>query len=324
MSDQDQTRGQMLLLFAVLLGVLLIVGAGALNLSAIASQERSGGMDTPTTTSEEVYAEVTTIGDATLRDVNCDPSITENDDRRERIRNQLETTYELLQVHLGQTETAVSYSIEIGQDAVTDGARVVQSAPGNVTSASGDPDWEPIQDASDVRELTMAAETLNELPTSTSFRVILETGTGDEVVIEIQRADNDSDNLEIGYTNAQGGQSEAFMPVSDPFLIDFVGGTVDKAHLPEYYPVEEIESVRIENGDAVDDVTYSMVATEDADISNNVQTAPSPVTTTSEEHTPSEPLTHPAIYQVMIEVETVGAHTQSSQTLVLGDSGGGR
>lgn len=316
---RSHARGQLLLVFAVLVAVLIISAAAALNLASIAVQERTGGVDTKTDLTEDVYAELTMVGETTVQDVNHDPSIKQGEERRGRVVDQLLDSYDLLQSQLGQAPTGGVFSVSVSGDDVTMGDRIVQEEPSNGTSEAGSADWEPIADSDGIRELTVVGEDVMSVSSSTPFRVILETAdeTHDDIVVELTRS---GDTLEIEYTNEAGEQAVSGVSAAEPFSIDYIGGTVNKGRLPGYAPTAAVESVRIENGDEIDEITYSMVA-DGAAISDEIQTGPSPVGDDPEEEEldPDEPLRHPAVYEVEIGATVTIEDVQNSQTIVLGE-----
>lgn len=314
--ERDSSRGQLLLLFAVLIGLLFIVGAGALNLSVIADQERAQGSETPTPAIEEVYTELTVVGDATLRDANRDPAIESADERRERIEAQLPAAFEVLQTQIGQTDRGVHYTTTIAPDGIRNGTRIIQAAPSDVTSTEGNEDWTPISGAGDVREIVLRSESLNATSESTPLRLTLTLSSGEEIIMEIESTE---DELTVNYSTAPDGETrEVTLPVSEPFVIDPIAGTIDKSNLPRYATADTITAVEVENGEAMTEATYSIVATDDADVAEDVQTAPSPIGE-NDAGERDEPLTHPAIYQVEVRLNTIGSASQTERTVVLGD-----
>ena len=320
----SSNRGQIIVFIAFVIALLMVTGVTVINTATISETQRASGPDLQSHDATDEYHNFIRESEQTIKSVNHDPTIDGSNKRNVAISSVEETAF-LYGIQSQQYGTAIQADIpDEGSTDVSDGTRVTQVLRSDVTSVDGDTDWVVVNNAENIRAVSMNIESVTDIQaTSTNpFEITLTESTGNSETISI--SDSPAANtFTVQYNSAVTGEQincDVTEQYGDSITLDFIAGKFLHRSCPEY-PIgdEPIESISISNGDRLENTRYSLVATDTGSETfgpmNEASSAPSVYPSDGdEEYNGQDPVRHPAVYSI-----DVGVRVSGHNTLVEGD-----
>lgn len=333
------TRGQLLLLAAVAIVIIILGMVTLLNTAAFTQLERADGVTDYDSDALGVLDNTETSVETSIRHANHeldDDRISDNQDRITRITAEIERLDDRLSNRFGGSGKQVTLSTP-DEEEYTEGIRIWQyphdelvvtetdegpTPPGEPPAELPDGNYGMFDNADSVRAFTVGVTGEN------LFNPGEDEGTieDDAFAIDFERDDGVADSVYI-YENPDesteiiieseetGEQCETIAVPSDPAEISFTHGTVDGTHCEALPGTEHITAVTIANGDNVE-AALDMVADVDeedinyldeTDFQDEVRDSP------TEDH--EDPEAHHAIYSVTVDVSVHTAQADYETTI---------
>jgi len=315
-STVQRSRGQVVLVTAVLLGILFI------SLTAIAYEASSTAdirAEGPTNYAAESDTQIQELGYAlttAIHNVNTDTGITDVGARTQAADNAITDTLTSQQASREFGLTTVSGTqVEYNPtgETVIEGTRVAQTEPALLTDSSGGANWDIIRNGGQTGKVTIRATGLTSGATtspSDRFTVILTGDTGDTYTVQAYTTGSGNTTLSYDGTGCTVGRSGVDRNGS-VVTIDYITGTVNGLSCPEYEPPQQITDVSIENGDQVEGTVTVLSRAENAQ-GPSIQQTQGPNSSTT------DPQAHHAIYAVPVEVTVTTEQTRVTRTIIVG------
>ena len=312
---KDDTRGQILLLAAVAIVLLVFSMVTILNTAAFTEQERSTGVDTRSVDVVHHLEQTEYSMEIAVRHANHDPDETDQSTRTTRlIGNNGE--FELLEQRLAERFASEGVNVIVHSDTatVTDGVRIWQSEYNELITTETDPGPTPPGDPpaelpQGTYGVVTGADNMRSFTIMATGEELEQPGSGNEFEVEFANHDDvfiyenpsDSSELIVSDTSSSGGQEYAVtVSTSEPARIAFTHGKLNDRKIPILPGTEDIESVTIKNGGNIS-AAFDMVVTGQDSIgfvqdnaNKNVQDSP--------DDEADELQAHDAVYSVTVEV----------------------
>lgn len=320
MTETDTTlqrsRGQVVLVTAVLLGILFI------SLTAIAYEASSTAdlrAEGPTNYAAESDTQIQELGYAlttAIHNVNTDTDITDVGARTQAADDAITDTLSSQQASRTFGLTTVSGTqgeYNPTGKTVIEGTRVAQTEPALLTTSSGGTSWDVIRDGGQTGKVTVRATGLTSGATTSPpdrFTVILTGDSGDTYTVRAYTTGSGNTTLSYDGTDCTVGKSGVDRNGS-VVTIDYIAGTVNGLSCPKYEPPQQITDVSIENGDQVEGTVTVIARSENAQ-GPSIQQTQGPNSSTT------DPQAHHAIYAVPVEVTVTTEQTRVTRTIIVG------
>lgn len=296
------SRGQALLLAAVMMIVLIIGSVTLLNQSAYTARERADTSGDGAAPAVLTMAEATSSLEATVAYANEDPSISSQADRI----SQIQTDTAVLERRLANQSARDGGAVVFDQSTqtFTRGTRIWQNELSTLEGPSGQTDWVVTTGAAGTRAFTIALTGAN-LSSSygTAFTVNLTYTDGSEQNLSIYRQ---ADDLII--EDESGAQCRHDLSTIGLARLGFSAGTINGQRCDVLPRTETINGIKFTNADDVEARLTAVINGGGAAVPTlAVELSPSTQTATPE--------AHEAIYSTTLTV-TVQTRTSTYTTTI--------
>lgn len=276
-------RGQLLLLSAVAILIVVIVGATIINTASFSQYEHAGGIEDDTEEVKDKLMSVEASVEGSIRHMNHDF------DRSSGFESIVESDLEGIETSLQEDFVHDGSDVSLNLDGVSEGVRIWRPAHGNLSKVdNGDVehDYEVVSNTDEVRAFSMS---VIDVDRNTDFVVRFNDPDIDDVTFNVS-----SD----GETNINGvcefGDPDS-IGEDDPLRISFVDGTINGVTCDPLPATNDIDTIEFENADTIEAGMNLVVENENANTDLEVNDRPTESVTHVE--------AHEAIYSAEIDVQ---------------------
>lgn len=313
----DRSRGQILLVTAVILALLFVGFIGTLYVGASTADERATGPHDYTSEAQNGVQTATYAMEDALLTANTDRTLTSQSDRETAATESVRAAATNLDAAGRFDGRIINVSLEDYSGTATPaGTRVVQNAEGNLSSNTGSGNWTVISGAEQTRQASVRVDPLS-LPTNASEATNI-TLVGDTTeTVGILRTGS---NVTLAHSNGRCNVGEIGLGIDNPrATADLIGGrltlttdgTTYGGSCTGYTPPENVERIEIENGNQTTG-TLGVVSLGTAVQGTNVTSTTTPPAAGAA----SEPTAHHVVYAVPVEL-TVATERTTTRRLVV-------
>jgi hypothetical protein len=314
--NSRRSKGQVVLVTAVLLGILFISLTAIAYEASSTADIRADGPPNYMSQSDTQIQEIAYALTSGIHSVNTDTSITDSSTRVQTTDDAIRDTLSSQRASREFSLTTVSgRQVEYTPtgETIIEGTRVAQTEPALLTASDGGESWQPISSGGQTGKLTIRATGLTRGSTtapSDRFTVILADDDGNAYTVRTYTTG--SGNTTLAYDGTECTITRSGVDRNGSVAtIDYIGGKVNGLSCPEYDPPQPITSVTIENGDQAEG-TFTAVARAENAQGPSVQQRSAPNASTP------DPQAHHAIYAVPIEVTVTTDQTRVTRTIIVG------
>lgn len=316
-SNNNRNRGQVLIISALLLSLIVLGSVAYMNSASITSQKQAGGATDYGDETRSTILNVRYDVENAIRHINFDnESYTTEAEKATALENTINDLDRVSDAQYASQLTTVSLTYESYES----GTRLTQQEFSNLTSPSGN-SWTMITDSTKTRSFSLSFNGDTVPNESTPFGVVIDTVSGESYTYEIYSTSSNNLTIENTSNGATNGPTKTF-PINDTHhpVVSFSQQTVDGERWDELPPTNNITTVSLENSQTVsarfDVVTGSEGNTHaNGQAYDNVCPGPSALCD-GESDTDSGDLTeYPAIYSADVTVQ-VNTPVSSMETTI--------